>query len=101
MNPERALSPHRAKIRTLHAKGFTDSEIADRISLSLSRVTRLRAEEGLNRNKKARRSTLDIPTARKLHANGLSDRGIAEKMGVSRETVQKWRRSERLPSHFR
>lgn len=87
--------------RSLHAKGLTDREIAERLNVSMAAIGAWRYRRGLKVNpvKKfntSARGTLKLDrqaNARRmaLYRQGLTDREIAEREGVTVSAIKQWR----------
>lgn len=88
-------------IRTLHAQGLNDTEIAGRLGLPFSSVNYARREVlGLPANaNRGSRTQVDVDMIRTLHAQGLDDTQIAKEMGFSPVTIGEHRRKLRLKAH--
>ena len=84
-------------IASLHAEGFSDYEIADRLDSSASTVQRRRADElGLTPNGQGGRPegrTFDEEAFESLYHDGHTDSEIADELGVSAATVGSLRRA--------
>ena len=77
------------KMRELYDQGKNDSQIADSLGLTPSRVRRWRQSEQLPGNRRAQFNTTE---AEQLIASGWSDRRLAEHFGVSTHAIVNWRK---------
>ena len=81
-----------AKIKAMRANGVEIKEIANKLKVSRTRVTRAlygRSPEKTGDDKNHQTAVKDrrVATARRLHSQGLSGREISKKMGVSPSSV--------------
>lgn len=93
-----------AKIKELHAKGWTDARIAGHLDKSTETIRKTRKKLGLPAQPRSawrkKHSFLDKheKSIRQLHGNGAGDGEIARKFNCAPETVRLWRIRHGMPA---
>lgn len=94
----RVISKQDCRImRRLHAKGWSDAQIALEIGAAEITVKRWRLRSGLPCNSKR---LLDHRERLRLYRRGLSDAEIAGRVNVSCQAIRDWRRNVGLPPNL-
>jgi hypothetical protein len=83
----------------LYSNGLTDTEIAQRMDLRVSRICKFRHKLGLpsvtGKGRKAKHDNLRM----ELYRRGFNDSQIAQKIGVPVSTILSWRKQRGLTVH--
>lgn len=87
------------KIKDLYEKGLSDTEIAERIGVERSTITKWRQRRDLSPNRVWGKERKDYPRRRKLYGEGLSDREIADEVGEAKRVICSWRKTRGLPAN--